>query len=84
MKKEFIYKSLTFLLQYYVYKAGLPVGTRRQRKDGIYVKQPDGSWIKETEKKEQKSELSDKELIKRILETKPRNYNAKQKAHLLR
>ena len=30
----------------------LPVGTRRQRSDGVYIKQSDGTWVKETEKKE--------------------------------
>lgn len=47
MNRNVIYKTLTYLFQYFVQKAGLPPGTRRQRKDGIYVKQPDGSWVKE-------------------------------------
>lgn len=29
----------------------LPVGTRRQRSDGVYIKQPNGDWVKETEQK---------------------------------
>lgn len=33
----------------------LPSGTRRQRSDGVYVKQSDGTWIKETEKKVQEN-----------------------------
>ena len=55
MNKEFIYKSLTFLFQYFIYKAkALPPGTRRQRKDGLYEKQSDGKWIKVKDDKEKK------------------------------
>ena len=55
MNKEFIYKSLTFLFQYFIYKAKvLPPGTRRQRKDGLYEKQSDGTWKKVIEEKSNK------------------------------
>lgn len=65
MTKAFVYKSLTFLFQYYVYKISLPVGTRRKRRDGIYVKQPDGTWLREKKKKEKKEirDIENKKLI---------------------
>lgn len=54
--KSFVYKSLNLMIQYFVNKAGFPPGTRRQRSDGIYVKQPDGTWIKEIKNKPKKKE----------------------------
>ena len=48
----------------------LPVGTRRQRSDGVYIKQSDGSWVKETEKKPREKEkqltLKTKEIMNKI------------------
>lgn len=43
MKKE-ILTVFKAMLNYIVYKAGAPVGTKRSRRNGIYEKQPDGSW----------------------------------------
>lgn len=67
MTRNVIYKTLNILFQYFVQKAGLPPGTRRQRKDGIYVKQPDGTWLKETGQKQEKPEeqISYEEKIKK-------------------
>lgn len=54
----------------------LPVGTRRQRSDGIYVKQPDGTWLKETEENGKQKELlskKTKEWINKIDKIKEGN-----------
>ena len=54
-------------------KGGLPIGTKRRRKDGlIYVKQPDGSW-------EMISEESDKEKEKITEHNIPSNVNPETK-----
>lgn len=34
----------------------LPPGTKRQRKDGVYEKQPNGKWVKVKEKKKEEQE----------------------------
>lgn len=47
-----VVKNISGMGESEVYKGKpLPPGTRRKRTDGIYVKQPDGTWSKETEKK---------------------------------
>ena len=47
------------LFVYGICKA-LPPGTKRQRKDGLYEKQSDGTWKKVTEKKEKQEDKPEK------------------------
>lgn len=52
---DILYKTVGIILNRMILRA-LPPGTRRQRKDGLYEKQPDGKWLKVTEKPEKKEE----------------------------
>lgn len=51
--------SKSALILVNILKAGKPVGSRSQRADGTYIKQPDGSWEKVKEPKEQGGEPSE-------------------------
>ena len=55
MIKQIVYKSLDMVLKRMILRA-LPPGTRRKRKDGLYEKQSDGTWLRVKEKPEKKKE----------------------------
>lgn len=60
-----ICKAMTLILDRMIVRA-LPPGTRRERKDGLYEKQPSGKWLKVKDKpgKKEKKKVEGKQQIK--------------------
>jgi len=77
MSRVVIMKALTIFTSLLVFKAGKPVGTVSERKDGKYKKTAPGVWERVTEeikgKKENNKEIIDKYQVSLIDEEKANN-----------